>query len=272
MMKRFFFLLLLCVTLQVNAQQKKGAILVAQFGTSYDEGRKASLDVLFNVIKNAYPEYEVREAFTSPRIRKALEKKGIHKDSAEEALLRLKLEGYENVIVQPTFLMDGVEMSLLREDVNKVSPFFKEIKVGIPILNSVEDFKAMTAILKERQTAKNELVMYVGHGNEFSSNAVYSMLGNMLRNDGQTNIFIGTIEGWPDLETSVNQLKGLKAKKVTLIPFLLASGVHAHEDIDGEWRPAIETLGYNVEVHFHGLGENEKVQQLVLKHLNELSN
>lgn len=270
MIKRFFFLLLLCVTLQVNAQQKKGAILVAQFGTSYDEGRKASLDVLFNVIKNAYPEYEVREAFTSPRIRKALEKKGIHKDSAEEALLRLKLEGYESVIVQPTFLMDGVEMGLLREDVNKVSPFFKKIKVGIPILNSVEDFKAMTAILKERQTAKNELVMYVGHGNELSSNAVYSMLGNMLRNDGQTNIFVGTIEGWPDLETSVNQLKGLKAKKVTLIPFLLASGVHAHEDIDGEWRPAIEKLGYNVEVHFHGLGENEKVQQLVLKHLNEL--
>ena len=229
-MKRFFLLLLLGVTLQLNAQQKKAAILVTQFGTSFDEGRKASLDVLFNVIKAAYPEYEVREAFSSPRIRKALEKKGIHKDSAEEALLRLKLDGYENIIVQPTFLMDGVEMGLLREDVKKVASFFKEIKLGVPILNSVDDFKAMAEILKERQT----------------------------------------IEGWPDLETSVNQLKGLKAKKVTLIPFLLASGVHAHEDIDGEWRPAIEKLGFEVEVHFHGLGENEKVQQLVLKHLNEL--
>lgn len=269
-MKRFFLLLLLGVTLQLNAQQKKAAILVTQFGTSFDEGRKASLDVLFNVIKAAYPEYEVREAFSSPRIRKALEKKGIHKDSAEEALLRLKLDGYENIIVQPTFLMDGVEMGLLREDVKKVASFFKEIKLGVPILNSVDDFKVMAEILKERQIQKNELVMYVGHGNELSSNAVYSMLGNMLRKDGQNHIFMGTIEGWPDLETSVNQLKGLKAKKVTLIPFLLASGVHAHEDIDGEWRPAIEKLGFEVEVHFHGLGENEKVQQLVLKHLNEL--
>ena len=103
-MKRFFFLLLLGVTLQLNAQQKKAAILVTQFGTSFDEGRKASLDVLFNVIKAAYPEYEVREAFSSPRIRKALEKKGIHKDSAEEALLRLKLDGYENVKLASEYL------------------------------------------------------------------------------------------------------------------------------------------------------------------------
>ena len=233
-MKRFFLLLLLGVTLQLNAQQKKAAILVTQFGTSFDEGRKASLDVLFNVIKAAYPEYEVREAFSSPRIRKALEKKGIHKDSAEEALLRLKLDGYENVIVQPTFLMDGVEMGLLREDVKKVASFFKEIKLGVPILNSVDDFKAMAEILKERQIQKNELVMYVGHGNELSSNAVYS-----------TSFMIP------------------ESKNLYAI-------VYVHEDIDGEWRPAIEKLGFEVEVHFHGLGENEKVQQLVLKHLNEL--
>ena len=58
-MKRFFLLLLLGVTLQLNAQQKKAAILVTQFGTSFDEGRKASLDVLFNVIKAAYPEHTV---------------------------------------------------------------------------------------------------------------------------------------------------------------------------------------------------------------------
>ena len=62
---------------------------------------------------------------------------------------------------------------------------------------------------------------------------------------------------------------GKKFKKVTLIPFLMVSGVHAHEDIDGEWKPALEEKGYKVDVRFHGLGENAKVRTLILKHLAE---
>ena len=262
-------ILFCCLFCLLNVSAQKTAILLTQFGTSQDEGRKTSLDVLVQEAQKAHPDCEVREAYASPRIRKALEKKGIHKDSAEDALLRLKLDGYTRVLVQPTFLMDGVEMGLLRDDVNRASAFFQEIKIGNPLLYTLEDFKQVVEILMERQPQKDEVIMYVGHGNEYASNAVYSMLNNMLHEAGMKQVYMGTVEGWPDLETSVNQLKGVKAKSVTLIPFLLACGVHAHEDIDGEWKPAIEKAGFKSEVYFHGLGENPKIQQLLLKHLSE---
>ena len=78
------------MTVMVSAQ--KQAILVVQFGTSNDEGRAAALDVLFSDIKARYPQYEVREAYTSPTIRRILAKKNVKKDSATDALLRLHLD------------------------------------------------------------------------------------------------------------------------------------------------------------------------------------
>lgn len=269
-MKRVLFLcMMMFVTLCASAQ--KTAILVAQFGTSNAEGREAALDVLFQDIKNKYPDMEVREAYTSPTICRILEKRGIHKDNPVDALLKLHLEGYEKVYVQPTFLLDGIEMNLLREDVNRVASFFKEVKVGDPLLYTVDDFKNMVSILKERLPAKNEALLYVGHGNDRASNATYSMLMNMLQSEGVSRCYFGTVEGWPDLDQSIAQLEGQKIKKIILIPFLLACGVHAHEDIDGEWKPALEKKGYQVEVFFHGLGEEVAVRDLFLQHLKQLT-
>lgn len=263
-------LFIVMVLLALNVQAQKTAILVAQFGTSNTEGREAALDVMMKDIRAAFPDMEVREAYTSPTICRILDKKGIHKDNPVDALLKLHLEGYDKVLVQPTFLLDGIEMNMLREDVARVASFFKEVKVGTPLLYDLEDFKQMTEVLKASVPGKNEAFLYVGHGNERASNAAYSMLANMLKAEGVPQCYFGTVEGWPDLEGSVGQLSGQKIKKVTLVPFLLASGVHAHEDIDGEWKPALEKEGYQVEVYFHGLGENAAVRQLYVQHIIKL--
>lgn len=261
-----FFLTLFAL----NLHAQKTAVLVAQFGTSNTEGRTAALDVIFQDIKTAFPGVEVREAYTSPTICRILEKKGIHKDSAVDALLRLHLEGYDKVFVQPTFLLDGIEMNMLREDVEKVASFFKDVKVGEPLLSEISDFQQVVSLLQDRVPGKNEAVMYVGHGNQKASTAAYTMLGNMLKAAGIPRCYFGTVEGWPDLEQSVKQLEGQKIRKVTLVPFLLAAGVHTHEDIDGEWKPALEQAGYQVEVYFHGLGENPAFRQLIISHLKQI--
>lgn len=252
-----------------NISAQKQAILLAQFGTSNTEGRTRSLDVIFQEVKAAHPEAEVREAYTSPTIRRILDKKGIHKDDVTSALLRLHLDGYDEIWVQPTFLLDGIEMNMLREDVAQVSHFFKKVEVGTPLLYTIDDFKSMVELLQEQTLAKGEALLYVGHGNNLSSTATYPMMGQMLQASGK-QFYMGTVEGWPDLETSVAMLPGKKVvHKVKLIPFLLACGVHAHEDIDGEWRPALEKAGYEVEVVFQGLGELPEVRQLLYKHIKK---
>lgn len=249
---------------------QKQAILVVQFGSTNDEGRKSSLDIIVQEVKDSFPNYEVREAYSAPRVRIGLKKKGIVKDSPVDALLRLHLDGYDEVYVQPTFILDGVEMNLLREDVASVQKFFKKIEVGRPLLYDLNDFKKARDILAQRETAKKEAVLYVGHGNQFASTGAYTMLGAMMPKGG--NAFVGTVEGWPDLETSIGQINSKMFSSVTIVPLLLVCGVHVHEDIDGEWRPALEKRGFKVNVYFHGLGENKAFRDFIIEHLNALVN
>ena len=46
----------------------KQAILVVSFGTSYNESRELTIGAIENAIGEAYPDYEVRRAFTSQMI------------------------------------------------------------------------------------------------------------------------------------------------------------------------------------------------------------
>lgn len=266
-MKKLLSLLFLCMlTLSVSAQ--KAAILVAQFGTSNDEGRAAALDVILSDVKARYPQYEVRESYTSPTIRRILKKKGVMKDSTVDALLRLHLDGYDTIYVMPTYLLDGVEMNMLRDDVRSVQQFFKAVKVGNPVLYRLSDFHAVADLLTQQKPGKKEAVMYVGHGNDYASSGAYTMLSQIMQQKG--SYFVGTIEGWPDLDASVTMVNTKQFKSVRVVPMLLASGVHVREDIDGEWRPALEKKGFKVDVSFHGLGELKEFREFMLTHLDEL--
>lgn len=262
-------MLLLMCSMFVAAQEEKTALLIVQFGTSNTEGRETSLDVIMNDVKAQFAKYEVREAYSSPTIRRILAKKGVKKDSPVDALMRLHLDGFDKVIVAPTYLLDGVEMGKLREDVKALSGFFTEIKVGTPLLYTLEDFRSVAEILTSQPLGKKEAVMYVGHGNEYASTGAYSMLGQMLRQKG--NYYMGTVEGWPDRDASVDMIDTKSCRTVRLIPLLLSAGVHAREDIEGEWVPALEKKGLKVEMYLHGLGEDPAFRSILIHKIEQLT-
>ncbi len=77
----------------------KKAIVVVSFGTSDHEVLKFSIESVENNIRDKFPDYEVRRAFTSPFvIKKLAERDGIHIDTRHQALARLQLEGYQEVV------------------------------------------------------------------------------------------------------------------------------------------------------------------------------
>lgn len=266
-MKRIVMLLLLCCAI-ISVHAQKSAILIVQFGTTNSEGRASSLDAIISDVKTCFSGYEVREAYSSPTIRRALAKKGITKDSTTDALLRLHLDGYDKVFVMPTFLLDGVEMGMLRNDVESLKRLFKEVKLGNPLLYHVSDFTMVADMLSKNTVSKKEAILYVGHGNEYASTAAYSMLGQMLKQKG--SYFMGTVEGWPDRDESVEAINPKMYKSVTVIPFLLAAGVHAREDIEGEWVPALEKKGFKVKMSLKGLGEDSAFRSLIMKRIQML--
>lgn len=246
--------------------QEHSALLMVHFGTTFDETRQKTIDAINERARQTFPGLTVSEAYTSPRVVKRLAQKGIHKDAPVDALLALRAQGIRSVTVQPTFVIDGKEMDLLRRQVEQVRPFFDSIRVGTPLLYSVEDCERLCRVLAARHVPpKGGAIVYVGHGTEGPATALYSQLDYMFHALGYSNCHVATIEGYPTLQTVTAVLKAQRAKQVTLVPLLFVAGDHANIDISSEWKGALEAEGFKVDVRLEGLGEVPEVQDLYIR-------
>lgn len=260
-----FVLVLLC---PAPCWAQDTALLMVHFGTTYDETRAKTIDAINEKAVKAFPEMKVREAYTSRIVMKRLAQRGIRKDTPIDALLKLRSEGIKTVKIQPSYIIDGIEMDRLRKDVEQVRPFFDSIWVSTPLLYTVEDAGKVCEVLVNRHavdTKKREHVLFVGHGTEGPATALYSQLDYMLRANGHSNYHVATIEGYPTQETALAQIKAMKGKKVTLVPLLFVAGDHANNDISIEWKEALEKEGFAVDVKLEGLGEVPEIQNLFIK-------
>ena len=259
-------LVFLCAaTCRAQDTVSEQALLMVHFGTTYDDTRQKTIDAINAKAQTAFPQMKVREAYTSRIVMKRLAQRGTKKDTPTDALLRLRGEGIKTVVVQPSYVIDGIEMDRLRQEVEQVRPFFDSIRVGTPLLYSVEDAQRVMEILVNRHPAsakKREHVLFVGHGTEGPATALYSQLDYMLRANGHENYHVATIEGYPTQETAIQQMKAMKGKSVTLVPLLFVAGDHANNDISVEWKEALEKQGFAVSVKLEGLGEVPEIQQM----------
>lgn len=244
----------------------KAAILMVHFGTTHDDTRALTIDVLNDRVRQQFPDLEVREAYTSRIVIKRLGDRGITKSDPLEVLQQLKSEGYTHILIQSSTIIDGKEMESLERNAAEVKDQFKEVRVGNPLLYDPDDYEAVIAAIT-KGADKNLAYVLVGHGTYDSTTAQYAMLDYMLKAKGHQNFFVGTIEGYPEYDDMLAQLQQSGLKKVVLVPFMFVAGEHAKNDIEGDWKEELEKAGYTVEVKMQGLGENVEIQDIFINHL-----
>ena len=253
---------------------KDQAILVVSFGTSYNDSRDLTIGAIEGAIEKAFPDYDVRRAFTSQIIIDKLEERdGLEIDNVEEALDRAVEDGVKTLVVQPTHLMDGLEYNDVVDEIAEYADQFEKVVVGEPLLTSDEDFKnvakAITEATAEYDNGENA-ICFMGHGTEAESNEIYAKLQDVLTEEGYENYFIGTVEAEPTLEDVLNQVKEGEYKKVVLEPLMVVAGDHANNDMagdeEGSWKSEFESAGYEVECLIKGLGEIDAIQQMYVAH------
>lgn len=249
----------------------KAAILMVHFGTTHTDTRQLTIDALNDKAKQAFPELEVREAYTSRIVIKRLGNRGIVKQSPEEALKQLHVDGYTHILVLSSNIIDGVEMESLNKNVDEVRDLFKDIRVSNPLLYDPSDYEEVIDILTENND-KTKAYVWVGHGTYNTSTAQYAMLDYMLKSKGHTNCFVGTVEGYPTYDDMLVQLNSSGLKEVVLLPFMFVAGEHAKNDIAIDWKGALESEGLSVEVSMKGLGENPQIQNIYISHLKFMVN
>ena len=272
-MKKLIILVTALLALGLSAiAQDKQALLLVHFGTTYDETRGKTIDAINERARTEFPELTVREAYTSRIVIRKLKERGIEKLTPLEALIRLRADGFTRVIVQSTTLLDGAEMESLRRDVASVEGFFDEVRVGTPLLYSVDDCARVCEILAGRHAdatdAKQKAhVVMVGHGTYTPATATYSQIDYLFTAQGQPLFHVATIEGYPTFDTMLARLKAAKARRVTLVPLLFVAGDHASNDIAVDWKEALEKEGLQVDCRLEGLGEIPEIQDIYIEHI-----
>lgn len=243
----------------------KAAVLMVHFGTTYDETRALTIDAINRKAAEAFEGIEIREAYTSRIVKRRLKARGIDKPNPVEALEKLKADGYTHILIQSTNIIEGIEMESLRRDVAPLESTFKDIRIGNPLLYAPEDYEAVIAALTPREMA-DQATLLVGHGTYTPATAQYAMLDYMLKAKGFGNYFVGTIEGYPTFDTALAQMKAAGIRKIRLRPFMFVAGDHAHNDIAGDWKEALEKEGFEVSVWMEGLGQNPAIQAIFIEH------
>jgi sirohydrochlorin cobaltochelatase len=255
----------------------KPVLLVVSFGTSFNESRALTIGAIEDSLAAAYPDYEVRRAFTSQIIIDVIkERDGENIDNVAEAMNRLVKDRVKDVVVQSTHLMDGIEYHEMLDAIKPFEKKFNSIKYGKPLLSSDADYdsliKAMAAETAQYR-ADGTAIAYMGHGTEAASNRDYEILAGKLDAQGYRNYLIGTVEAEPTLDDVVNAATALSVKNVVLLPLMIVAGDHANNDMAGDdsdsWKSVLEGKGFTVTPVLKGLGQYEGVRQIFAVHVQD---
>lgn len=249
-------------------------LLVASFGTSFNDNRRLTIGAIENAMEKAFPDYSVRRGFTAQIIIDHVERRdGIHIDNMDEALERAINNGVKTLVVQPTHLMNGLEYEELTGQLAEYADSFEQIAVGEPLLTSDDDFNRVMKAIVEATAEYDDgetAICFMGHGTEAASNEVYGKMQDLLKANGYDNYYVGTVEAEPSLEDVLTAVQAGDYKKVVLEPLMIVAGDHANNDMagdeEGSWKTEFENAGYEVTCILRGLGELPEIQQILVEH------
>lgn len=258
-----------------SAEEVKPVILVVSFGTSYDDNRDLSIGAVEADIAAAFPEYEVRRAFTAQTVIDILgDRNDLDIDNVTEAMDRLVADGVTKVVIQPTHVMNGAEYHDVMAEIAPYADQFEVMAIGAPLLTTYEDYEAVIeALLADNENAgsADTALVYMGHGTHHFANATYSQLEAMMHAEGYENAFVGTVEGFPTLEVVQSQVTAYGAKKIVLMPLMVVAGDHASNDMAGDeedsWKVILTGAGFEVECVLEGLGQNADIRAIYIDHI-----
>lgn len=257
-------------------QTGRRGILVVSFGTSVNETREKTIDVIEDEIRKAYPGTIVYRAWTSGMIIRKLKKRdGVQIDTVTEAVERMLADGITELIVQPTHVINGVENDRMIADVQVFADRFERIAFGTPLLTSEEDSGAVIEAVMDEFDGfpKEEALIFMGHGTTHYANAIYAALDYRFKDMGYPNVFLGTVEAYPSLDTLMKMVRAYGAEKVTLAPFMVVAGDHAVNDMSSEdedsWRSQFERAGFQVSCILKGLGEYSGIRKIYIQHIQD---
>ena len=255
----------------------KKAILVTSFGTTYNENRVKTIDALEALVQERFPDWEVRRAFTSKMvIRRLKERDGTEIDYVSEAMDKLSREGFQEVVVQPTHIVNGKEYDDVVRIVDGHVGEIRSLRMSRPLLTSSEDYDRVVKVVEDTLLPKlspQGALVLMGHGSVHYANASYCQLQMKFWSAGHRNVFVTTGEGYPNFEETLGFMRDGEYRDVLVYPLMLVAGDHANNDMAGDEEDSLKSVltaaGYDVSCIVRGMGECPHFRELFLDHITD---
>ena len=252
-------------------------ILMVSFGTSFNQSRSLTIGGIEAAVREAFPDYQIRRAFTSQIIiDKLAARDGLRIDTVEDAMNRLVLDKVKEVVIQPTTVMNGWEYEDVIKEVMPFADKFDSFRIGKWLLADDDDYDVVAGVMAavtNQFRADGTVIVWMGHGTSHEANATYLKMQEALHAKGYTDHLVGTVEGFPEIEDVEESLEQMGAKKVVLRPMMIVAGDHANNDMAGDdedsWRIILEEDGYTVETVIEGFGQVKAIQDLFIDHIKD---
>ena len=265
---------LFCAAAMAAGKEKNGVLLVA-FGTTIAEARVA-FDNIDRKVRAAFPDSEIRWAYTSRIIRRKLAARGEAIQSEVAALAAMADDGFTHVAVQSLHTIPGKEFHGLVRTARAFEGLPKGIKrvvVAPPLLATTRDMeRAVDALIANfpKQREKNEAVVLMGHGTHHPANSFYPALQYFVWKK-DPNVLVGAVEGAPTVDDVLAELKKRKIATAYLMPFMSVAGDHARNDLAGEeadsWKSVFTRAGIRCVPFLKGTAEFDAVVDIWVDHL-----
>lgn len=239
----------------------KRAILAVSFGTTHEDAELSCIRPVEDQLRSAFEGWEVYRAWTSRMIIRRMKARGVDIENEQEAVARLKGEGYDEIVVASTHIIPGQEYDRLKDAA-------QGLPLSEPLLAGEEDLHWMAALLGDIAAQEGRTLLVMGHGTEHRANEVYAGLRDALPG----SVKLACVEGEYGLEGIIDALEAVPGKRLTLMPLMLVAGDHAKNDLAGDgdsWKNTLEARGFDVNVRLTGLGSMEAVRQRFVQKVRE---
>lgn len=256
-----------------NRQDGDKVAVVAVHVGAADAASQLCIDRFNARMRQAYPQYDFKEAWTSRSLIRQASTSGLTRlFTPEELFAQLRKDGYTHVLIQSSCLVNDTEMQYLRQVAEEAKSQFKQLRLGEPLLSDAIDYERAALATAAALGSPKEANVLICCGTRGTEDAQYAMLDYTLRDQDLKGWFVGTADGYPSFDSLVKQLKIQKVKKVHLIPFLFAASKPDTSDILRTWAQHLQKAGYKVTSETRCLGDVDAILDLFEDHIRHAEN
>lgn len=253
------------------------AIVLTAFGSADLDGIKKSIGLLEKDLNSYFgKEYTVVKSFTSNKIIDLLKERHNYViPHLSKMLFNLVNQGYEEVIIQPLHIMSGRDKKQIEEIVDEYKYSVEKLVISKSLFTdedklNKESYEIGNIICENIGDAD---ILLVGHGSPKSSNKIYDVIEEAVRDITNKKVYMATLEGEKTIDIVIENLANDKVKNLIVKPLFIIPGKHVISDIstgDKSWINMLREKNINISINENSILQYEGIRKLYIKNINNV--